>query len=100
MSLPVDARPRVWFNEELSSRNMIVPGLVVLIMMIIAGLITSLTIAREWERGTMEQLASTPVSRLEVVLGKLVPYLVIAAADVAVTSVVGVLLFRVPFRGN
>ena len=99
-SLPVDARPRVWFNEELSSRNMIVPGLVVLIMMIIAGLITSLTIAREWERGTMEQLASTPVTRLEVVLGKLLPYLVIAAADVAVTSAVGVLLFHVPFRGN
>ncbi|HEY6866050.1 MAG TPA: ABC transporter permease [Candidatus Eisenbacteria bacterium] len=98
--LPVDVRTRVWFNEELSSSNMIVPGLVVLIMMIIAGLITSLTIAREWERGTMEQLASTPVTGLEVVLGKLLPYLVIGLADVAVTSVVGVLLFHVPFRGN
>ena len=100
VQLPVDVRTRVWFNEELSSRNMIVPGLVVLIMMIIAGLITSLTIAREWERGTMEQLASTPVTRAEVVLGKLAPYLVIGMVDVAVTSVVGVLLFHVPFRGN
>jgi len=98
--LPVEARTRVWFNEELSSSNMIVPGLVVLIMMIIAGLITSLTIAREWERGTMEQLAATPVTRLEVVLGKIVPFLVIGMVDVAVTSVVGVLLFHVPFRGN
>lgn len=98
--LPVEARTRVWFNEELSSSNMIVPGLVVLIMMIIAGLITSLTIAREWETGTMEQLAATPVTRLEVVLGKLAPFLVIGMVDVAATSVVGVLLFHVPFRGN
>jgi ABC-2 type transport system permease protein len=100
LRLPVEARPRVWFNEELSSSNMIVPGLVVLIMMIIAGLITSLTIAREWERGTMEQLAATPVTRLEVVIGKLLPYLVVGLVDVVVTSVVGVLLFHVPFRGD
>ncbi len=97
---PVEASTRVWFNEELSSRNMIVPGLVVLIMMIIAGLLTSLTIAREWERGTMEQLAATPVTRVEIVLGKLAPFLVIGLVDVAVTSVVGVWLFHVPFRGN
>ncbi len=100
VALPADTRTRVWFNEELSSSNMIVPGLVVLIMMIIAGLLTSLTIAREWERGTMEQIASTPVTRLEIVLGKLAPFLVIGIVDVAVTSVVGVLLFHVPFRGN
>ncbi len=100
VTLPVTADTRIWYNEELASRNMIVPGLVAVIMMIIAGLLTSLTIAREWERGTMEQLAATPVSRLEVVLGKLLPYLVIGMADVAVTSVVGVLLFHVPFRGN
>jgi ABC-2 type transport system permease protein len=98
--VPVQSQTRVWFNEELSSSNMIVPGLVVLIMMIIAGLLTSLTIAREWERGTMEQLASTPVTRLEIVLGKLAPFLVIGLVDVAVTSVVGVWLFHVPFRGN
>jgi len=100
VTLPVEARTRVWFNEELSSSNMIVPGLVVLIMMIIAGLITSLTIAREWERGTMEQLAATPVTGLEIVIGKLVPFLVIGMVDVAATSLVGVLLFHVPFRGN
>lgn len=100
VSLPVEARPRVWFNEVLSSSNMIVPGLVVLIMMIIAGLLTSLTIAREWERGTMEQLAATPVTRLEVVLGKLIPFLGIGIVDVALTSVVGIVLFHVPFRGN
>jgi ABC-2 type transport system permease protein len=97
---PVQTQTRVWFNEELRSRNMIVPGLVAVIMMIIAAMLTSLTIAREWERGTMEQLASTPVSRFEVVLGKLLPYLVIGLVDVLVVSVLGVLLFRVPFRGQ
>ncbi len=79
---------------------MIVPGLVAVIMMIIAAMLTSLTIAREWERGTMEQLAATPVTPLEVVLGKLLPYLAIGLVDVAVTSVLGVSLFDVPFRGS
>jgi len=77
-----------------------VPGLVAVVMMIIAAMLTSLTIAREWERGTMEQLAATPVSRLEVVLGKLLPYLVIGLADVVVCTLVGVYLFDVPFRGS
>ena len=98
--LPITVATRIWYNEELASRNMIVPGLVAVIMMIIAGLLTSLTIAREWERGTMEQLAATPVSRLEVVLGKLLPYLAIGLVDVALCSLLGVLLFRVPFRGD
>lgn len=97
---PIQTRTRVWYNEELLSRNMIVPGLVAVIMMIIAAMLTSLTIAREWERGTMEQLVSTPVTRGEVVLGKLLPYVAIGLIDVVLVSVVGVLLFGVPFRGN
>jgi ABC-2 type transport system permease protein len=97
---PIAAETRVWYNEELASRNMIVPGLVAVIMMIIAAMLTSLTIAREWERGTMEQLAATPVTRAEVVVGKLLPYLGIGLIDVAASSVLGVALFGVPFRGN
>lgn len=97
---PIKAQTRVWYNEELLSRNMIVPGLVAVIMMIIAAMLTSLTIAREWERGTMEQLASTPVSRVEVVIGKLIPYLLIGLIDVVTVSVIGVLFFDVPFRGS
>lgn len=97
---PVSAEIRVWYNEALVSRNMIVPGLVAVIMMIIAAMLTSLTIAREWERGTMEQLAATPVSRTEVIFGKLLPYLAIGLIDVVVASALGVLLFGVPFRGN
>ena len=96
----VRAETRVWYNEELLSRNMIVPGLVAVIMMIIAAMLTSLTIAREWERGTMEQLVSTPVHRFEVVLGKLLPYVAIGVIDVVLVSLVGVLLFDVPFRGS
>jgi ABC-2 type transport system permease protein len=96
----VTTQSRVWYNEELKSRDMIVPGLVAVIMMIVAAMLTSLTIAREWERGTMEQLAATPVTRLEVVAGKLVPYVIIGLVDVVVSAVTGVLLFDVPFRGN
>jgi ABC-2 type transport system permease protein len=98
--LPVVSQSRVWYNEELASRNMIVPGLVAVIMSVIAAMLTSLTIAREWERGTMEQLAATPVSRVEIVLGKLLPYLGIGMVDVVVTSTLGVTVFAVPFRGS
>jgi ABC-2 type transport system permease protein len=97
---PLEVRSRVWYNPALESRNMIVPGLIAVIMSIIAALLTALTIAREWERGTMEQLASTPVGRFEVVFGKLLPYAVIGLVDVLVTTVAGILLFGVPFRGN
>jgi ABC-2 type transport system permease protein len=97
---PAVAQSRVWYNEELRSRDMIVPGLVAVVMMIVAAMLTSLTIAREWERGTMEQLAATPVTRAEVVLGKLIPYVVIGLVDVVTSSAAGVLLFDVPFRGD
>jgi len=97
---PITAATRVWYNEELSSRNMIVPGLVAVIMMVIAAMLTSLTVAGEWDRGTMEQLVATPVTRVEVVLGKLLPYLGIGFLDVAVAVILGVTLFGVPFRGN
>lgn len=97
---PVEAEGRVWYNPQLESRNMIVPGLIAVIMSIIAAMLTALTIAREWERGTMEQLAATPVHRLEVVFGKLLPYLAIGLFDVIVTAITGILIFGVPLRGN
>lgn len=96
----VEAEIRVWYNETLESRNMIVPGLMAVIMSIIAAMLTSLTIAREWERGTMEQLAATPVRGIEIVLGKLAPYLLIGLFDVLMVVGVGILLFGVPFRGS
>ena len=97
---PLDLRPRVWFNEELESRNFIIPGLIAVIMMIIAALLTSLTVAREWERGTMEQLISTPLSGRELILGKLIPYFVIGLVDLALAVFMGEFLFGVPLRGS
>ncbi len=96
----VTIEPRVWYNPTLESRNMIIPGLIAVIMSIIAAMLTALTIAREWERGTMEQLISTPVHRLEVVLGKLLPYIAIGLIDVTVILVAGLFVFHVPFRGD
>jgi ABC-2 type transport system permease protein len=97
---PAMAEARVWYNPTLESRKMVVPGLIAVIMSIIAAMLTALTIAREWERGTMEQLAATPVTRLEVILGKLLPYLVIGLVDVVLATIVGVTLFGVPLHGN
>ncbi len=97
---PLDLRPRVWFNANLESKNYLVPGLIAVIMMIIAALLTSLTVAREWERGTMEQLISTPVKVPELVLGKLLPYWLIGMFDVLLSVLVGRFLFLVPLRGN
>ncbi|MDD5729839.1 MAG: ABC transporter permease [Candidatus Omnitrophica bacterium] len=96
----IEMRPRVWFNPELKSRNFIIPGLVAVIMMIIAALLTSLTVAREWERGTMEQLISTPVKSVELVLGKFIPYFCIGLFDMLIAVVMGQFLFHVPLRGS
>lgn len=100
LQLPVEARLRVWYNSELQSRNYIVPGLIAVILMIIAALLTSLTIAREWEMGSMEQLLSTPLRPHELVLGKMSAYFTLGLIDMLVAIGVGVHLFDVPLRGN
>jgi ABC-2 type transport system permease protein len=97
---PIDGRLRIWYNAELRSKNYVVPGLIALIMMIIAALLTSLTIAREWEMGTMEQLLSTPVRPPEIVLGKMLAFFALGLADMIITIVVGVFIFGVPLRGS
>lgn len=97
---PVLVQSRVWFNEDLESRNFIIPGIVALIMALVGAQLTSLTIAREWERGTMELLVSTPVTPMEVMLGKLFPYFVIGLLDAVFCLVFAVFWFQVPFRGT
>lgn len=97
---PLEFRPRVWFNPDMESKNYIVPGLIAVIMMVIAAMLTSLTVAREWERGTMEQLISTPVKSRELILGKLLPYFSIGLIDVLLAVLLGKFLFRVPLRGS
>jgi len=96
----LDLRTRVWFNPDLASRNFIVPGILAVIMGLISALLTSLTIAREWETGTMEQLISTPVRAPELILGKLIPYLAIGLIDLAIAVSMTVFLFDVPLRGS
>jgi len=91
---------RTWFNEDLESMADLVPGVVAMVMAVVGAFLTSLTIAREWERGTMEQLISTPVGKLEIQIGKLFPYFVIGVADTAICSGTAVLWFDVPFRGR
>ncbi|MBA4386781.1 MAG: hypothetical protein C0404_02300 [Verrucomicrobia bacterium] len=97
---PLNASARVWFNNDMESKNFIVPGLIAVIMMIIAALLTSLTVSREWETGTMEQLISTPVSANELILGKLTPYFIVGMMDVTISVVMGRYMFDVPLRGN
>jgi ABC-2 type transport system permease protein len=97
---PLDLRARAWFNTDLQSKNFIIPGLIAVIMNVIAALLTSLTVAREWEMGTMEQLISTPMKPQELVLGKLFPYFAIGLFDVLLAVCMGRFLFDVPLRGS
>ena len=98
--LPVEAQLRVWYNSDLESKNYIVPGLLAVILMIISAMLTSLTIAREWEMGTMEQLLSTPLRPAELVLGKMSAYFAVGAIDTIIVILVGVFIFEVPLRGS
>jgi ABC-2 type transport system permease protein len=97
---PISIETRTWYNENLESSAFIVPGVLALVMSVIGAFLTSLTIAREWERGTMEQLISTPVTPLEIMLGKLVPYFAIGMLDVVVCALLAIAWFHVPFRGS
>jgi ABC-2 type transport system permease protein len=100
MRQPIDIRNRIWYNPELESKNFIIPGLIVIILAIISALIASLTISREWERGTFETLITTPVMPWELVFGKMIPYLFIGLFDVVATLSVGYFLFNVPLKGS
>ena len=97
---PVSVQSRVWFNEDLESRNFIIPGAVALVMALVGAQLTSLTISREWERGTMELLVSTPVTPMELMLGKLLPYFAIGLLDAVFCLAFAVFWFQVPFRGT
>jgi len=100
VQIPVEPRIRLLYNPELKSRINIIPGLIAIIMMVIAALLTSLTIVRERETGTMEQLISTPVKAQELILGKLIPYFVLGFVDLTIVYLMSQYVFDVPFRGN
>jgi len=97
---PVDSLLRVWYNSRLESKNYVVPGLIAVILMIIGSVLTSLTVAREWEMGTMDQLLSTPLRPTELVLGKMIAYFGVGILDLAISVACGVWIFQVPLRGS
>lgn len=97
---PVEGRIRVWFNEDLESRNFIVPGIIAIIIMIVGALLTSLVIAREYENGTMETIRSLPLRGGEFYLGKAIPYFFIALADVLIAVLMGQLLFGIVLKSS
>lgn len=96
----ISAEQRFWFNPELTSRNFLVPGSIAIVMTLVGTLLTSLVVAREWERGTMEAMMATPVSAAELLAGKLLPYFILGLTSMTLCVLLAVFLFGVPFRGS
>jgi len=98
--MPVQLEQRVWFNEALSSRLFLVPGLIAIIMTLIGSLLTAMVVAREWEHGTMEALMVTPLHMSEMIAGKLIPYFLLGMGGMLFSVVLAVWQFDVPLRGS
>src|SRR5262249_25784943 len=97
---PIEGRSRVWDNPELKSVNLIVPGVIAVIMMIVGAILTALSIVKEKERGTLEQILVSPIRPVEMIVGKIVPYVIIALIDLSIVVAAGYLLFQVPLKGS
>ncbi len=100
LAIPVVIEPRAWFNVNLMSRYTYVPGVIAMVVMLVSLMLTALSVVREKEIGTMEQILVTPIRPLEFMLGKTVPFVLISLADVVLVTLVGIFWFEVPFRGN
>lgn len=97
---PLLTEPRIWFNPAAMSRWFLVPGSITVVMTLIGTLLTALVLAREWERGTLESLYATPVTRLQILLGKLIPYYCMGMCSMSICALAGIYLFEVPFHGS
>jgi ABC-2 type transport system permease protein len=97
---PISVEQRFWFNPELTSRSFLVPGSIAIVMTLVGTLLTSLVVAREWERGTMEAMMATPVTAAELLAGKILPYFLLGLAAMTLCVLLAVFLFGVPFRGS
>jgi len=97
---PIELLQRSWYNPDLRSQNVLIPGIIALVMIVVAALLTSTTVAKEWETGTMEQLISTPLRGPELIFGKVIPYFCIGITDVAMAVLIGKWIFNVPIVGN
>jgi ABC-2 type transport system permease protein len=100
LSLPVILEPRAWFNVNLMSRYTYVPGVIAMVVMLVSLMLTALSVVREKEIGTMEQILVTPIRPIEFLMGKTIPFMLISMADVALVTLVGIYWFGVPLRGN
>lgn len=98
--IPIEIEPRIWYNPTLRSANFLVPGLIATIMMMMAVILTSLAMVGEREHGTLEQIVASPVRGIELILGKLLPYGLIALGDLLIITVVGIFWFGVPLKGS
>lgn len=96
----VSVEPRFWFNPEIESRRALVPGSIAIVMTIIGTLLTALVVAREWERGTMEAIMSTPASVFEILIGKLLPYFILGLIATVGSALLAIFVFDVPLRGS
>ncbi|MHC1551629.1 ABC transporter permease [Phyllobacterium sp. K27] len=96
----IDVEQRFWFNPQLTSRYFLVPGSIAIVMTLVGTLLTSLVVAREWERGTMEAIMATPVTAAELLAGKILPYFVLGLASMTLCVLLAIFLFGVPFRGS
>ncbi|HDN69253.1 MAG TPA: ABC transporter permease, partial [Gammaproteobacteria bacterium] len=100
LQMPVMLEPRIWFNAAVRSRNFLVPGLIAVIMTLIGAMLTSMVVAREWERGTMEALMVTPIRINELIIGKLLPYFLLGMGGMLLSVAMALWLFDVPLRGS
>jgi ABC-2 type transport system permease protein len=96
----IRVQPRFWYNEELESRNFLIPGSLAIIMTLIGTLLTAMVVAREWERGTMEAMLSTPVTIFELLFGKLIPYYFLAIGTLVMVVSLAEIFYDIPFRGS
>jgi ABC-2 type transport system permease protein len=96
----IDVRPRVWYNPDMKSASFMIPGLMAMILQVQSSIFTALSIAREKEEGTIEQLIVTPLRSIELIVGKVIPYMVISLFNLIEVLVIGVLWFGVPINGN
>lgn len=97
---PVEVSARVWYNPGLRSRYFLVPGSIAIVMTMIGTLLTALVVAREWERGTLEAMLATPISLVEFIASKVVPYFLLGLGSMALCTLIAVFAFGVPFRGS
>ncbi len=100
LSLPLEMEPRAWFNENLISRYSMIPGVIAMVVLLVSLMLTALSVVREKEIGTLEQILVTPIRPIELMLGKTIPFVIISLLEVAMVTALGIMWFEVPFRGN